>query len=236
MDETIRLASSWNVEGLILLGVQPQEIEKIREWLKMPVVYIDSYYPEKDVEFDNVGIQDYEGSYEMTRYLIRQGHTKIAFLADGKPLAGVDYERYRGYCDALRDHMDLMDREKSENYHYLPFEKNIRHEMLRQFCRKHIQNYTALFFASDFYAMDAVNLFYTQGIEVPRDISVVGCDDNICAQQCRPRLTTVRQYISEKGKAAVDKILHMILNEKEVVRNIHLPVELIIRDSVSPNK
>ncbi len=47
MDETIRLASSWNVEGLILLGVQPQEIEKIREWLKMPVVYIDSYYPEK---------------------------------------------------------------------------------------------------------------------------------------------------------------------------------------------
>ena len=123
MDETIRLASSWNVEGLILLGVQPQEIEKIREWSKMPVVYIDSYYPEKDVEFDNVGIQDYEGSYEMTRYLIRQGHTKIAFLADGKPLAGVDYERYRGYCDALRDHMDLMDREKSENYHYLPFEK-----------------------------------------------------------------------------------------------------------------
>ena len=84
--------------------------------------------------------------------------------------------------------------------------------------------------------MDAVNLFYTQGIEVPRDISVVRFDDNICAQQCSPRVRTVRVDSSEKGKAAVDKILHMILNEKEVVRNIHLPVELIIRDSVSPNK
>lgn len=235
IDETIRLASSWNVEGLILLGVQSQEIGKIRENLKIPIVYIDAYLQDEDMECDNVGIQDYEGGYELTRYLIRQGHTKIAFLADGKQLTGGDYERYRGYCAALADYADSPEFVKPDHY-WLPFQKNIRHEMLRQFCRKEMKNYTALFFASDYYALDAINTFSTQGIEVPRDISVVGFDDNICAQQCRPPLTTMRQYISEKGKVAVDKALHIIRGEEEAVRNIHLPVELIIRDSVNRNK
>lgn len=60
-----------------------------------------------------------------------------------------------------------------------------------EFCQERLNEYTALFFASDFYASDAVFIFQSQGIRVPQDISVVGFDDNLFAEHCRPMLTTV---------------------------------------------
>ncbi|MDO4343757.1 MAG: LacI family DNA-binding transcriptional regulator [Eubacteriales bacterium] len=226
-EETVRLASTWNVEGIILIGLPPWKAPKIREFLKIPMVYIDTYFPDKDDGYDNVGLQDFEGGYEMTRFLIRQGHKRIAFLADGEKLVGVDYWRYQGYCRALSENGY-----PGGDYYCLPYEKSVRNEMLRQFCREHLQKYTALFFASDFYAADAVKTFHRQGIRVPEDISVAGFDDNIFAKQCQPGLTTIRQYVSEKGRVAVEKLMKLIRGEKDTPRNIKLPVELILRESV----
>ncbi len=231
-NETLRMISHCNAEGAILLGIPPEDVLKIKEYLKLPAVFIDSYWLDEDMDVDNVGLQDFEGGYEMTKYLIRQGHSRIAFLADGESLAGVDYERYAGYCKALKENGDFNG---SEDYYCLPFEKNIRHEMLRQFCRKKLKQYTALFFASDYYAIDAVNIFSTQGVQVPDDISVVGFDDNIFAQQCRPRLTTMRQNTLEKGKVAVKNLLKLIRGE-DFIHNVRLPAELIVRDSVRRRK
>lgn len=231
-NETLRMLSHCNAEGAVLLGVPPEDVPKIKEYLKLPAVFIDSYWQDQDKDFDNVGLQDFEGGYEMTKYLIRQGHSRIAFMADGENLVGVDYERYAGYCKALKE---IGSFNGNEDYYCLPFEKNIRHEMLRQFCRKKLKQYTALFFASDYYAMDAVNIFSTQAIKVPDDISVVGFDDNIFAQQCRPRLTTMRQNTPEKGRVAVKNLLKLIRGE-DLLHNVRLPAELIVRDSVRRKK
>ena len=95
-----------------------------------------------------------------------------------------------------------------------------------------ISEFTALFFASDYYASFAVNYFYDRGIRVPEDISVVGFDDNIFARNTRPRLTTMRQNPSEKGRTAVAQVLRLINNESIPVHNIRLDAELVIRDSV----
>lgn len=228
-EETVRLAATWNVEGIILIGLPPWKAPKIHEFLKIPMVYIDTYFPDKDEIYDNVGLQDFEGGYEMTQFLIRQGHKKIAFLADSEKLVGVDHYRYQGYCKALSESGCC---EAGEDYYYLPYEKNIRYEMLRQFCREHLTKYTALFFASDFYAIEAIKIFSAQGIKVPDDISVVGFDDNIYARQCQPGLTTMRQYVSEKGRVAIEKLMKLIRGEKDAPRNIKLPVELILRESV----
>lgn len=233
MEETVRLASTWNVEGIILIGLPPWNAPKIREFLKIPMVYIDTYFPDKDEAYDNVGLQDFEGGYEMTKFLIRQEHKKIAFLADGEKLVGVDYQRYQGYCKALTE-IGCFGGE--DDYFCLPYEKNIRHEMIRQFCRKHLSKYTALFFASDFYAVDAIKILSTQEIRVPDDISVAGFDDNLFAQQCQPGLTTMRQYVSEKGRVTVNKLMKLIRGEKDSSRNIRLPVELILRGSVRRNE
>ena len=232
-EESIQMALSWNVEGLIILGCPPQDCRKLREQLNKPVVFVDTYFENDPDSYDNVGLSDYEGGYLMTEYLINMGHRRIAFLADEKHPVGVDCERLHGYRDALRD-AGITPEER--DYIPLPFRILERERFVRSLCAGRIREYSALFFASDFYAIDAVNILFSEGISVPEDISVVGFDDNIFAVECRPRLTTVRQNISDKAIYAVKKVMDLIAGVPTAERNIRLPVELVIRDSVKAIK
>ena len=71
--------------------------------------------------------------------------------------------------------------------------------MLRQFVRKSGKRYSAAFFVSDYYANEAITIFYSKGLRVPEDISVTGFDDNIYARLSRPRSP---QYASCRRRRA----------------------------------
>ena len=230
VDESLRMASAWNVEGLVVLGCPPQDCPKFKERTTTPIVFIDSYFQDAEHDYYNVGLDDFGGGYEMTTYLIRNGHRRIAFLADNENPIGVDYERLRGYKQALHD-ADIPFTE--EDFVPLHFKKVIRHTQLTEFAQERIKDYTALFFASDFYASDAINTFFSVGLRVPEDIPVVGFDDNIFAWHCRPALTTVQQKVADKAFYAVKLLLQIIQGEGEVEeeRNIHLPIKLVVRQS-----
>lgn len=229
VEESIQMALSWNVEGLIVLGCLPCDCKKLRDRLDKPIVFINSYFEDDSDNYDNVGLRDFEGGYLMTSYLIRMGYKKIAFLADAENPIGVDYECMMGYQEALKENgLEIS----SSDYILLSYKQGERARQMREFCKKRIQDYSALFFASDFYAMDAVNIFFAEGLKVPDDISVAGFDDNIFAVECRPKLTTVKQSISDKAYCAVDKLMNIIKGRHEEKRNICLPVKLVIRESV----
>ena len=103
VNESVRMAASWNIEGLIVLGCPPADCAKYKEKTQVPLVFIDSYAKNPQYLYYNVGLNDFEGGYEMTSYLIRRGHQRIAFMADTQELIGVDRERFEGYQSALRD-------------------------------------------------------------------------------------------------------------------------------------
>lgn len=229
VEESIQMALSWNVEGLIVLGCLPYDCKKLRDRLDKPIVFIDSYFEDDSDSYDNVGLHDFEGGYLMTSHLIQMGHRKIAFLADAEYPVGVDYERMMGYQKALKENALEV---SNNDYIQLSYKQGERVQQMREFSKKRIRDYSALFFASDFYAIDAVNIFFEEGLKVPDDISVAGFDDNIFAIECRPKLTTVKQNISDKAFYAVDKIMKIIKGKNEGSHNIRLPVKLIVRESV----
>ena len=225
-DEIMHIAITWNVDGIISLGLNAAECRKIKENSDIPVVFIDCYFQDDDETYTNVGLKDRECAKQLTEYLIEKGHKKIAFLADN--FVGVDYERWMGCCQALEEHN-------------VPIEKNAfikigfgNTGIIKSYetVLRRIHEFTALMFASDYYASIAVNYFYDNGIRVPEDISVVGFDDNIFSRNTRPRLTTRRQNTSEKGRIAVSQMLRLIKNESLLAQNIRLNFELTIRDSV----
>lgn len=230
VEESLQIAASWNIEGLIILGSQPEDSVKLNQQAGIPVVFIDSYFAGEEDEYVNVGLQDYEGAYEMTRYLMDQGHKRIGFLADEKEPVGVDRQRLEGCRAALLEQGPAVE----ERYIALDFREKERHEFLRRFCREKLAHgsYTALMFASDYYAMDAVNVFFQEGILVPDQISVTGFDDNVFARQCRPQLTTVHQSPFQKAKTAVELLLSLLKGEEIPRRNIRLATSLIFRGSV----
>ena len=155
----------------------------------------------------------------------------MAFFCDQQKPIGSNLDRYRGFRKAMERYRAPF---SQEDYIYLPNEKNLRHEILRQFARRaRKENYTGAFFAYDLLANEAINIFFSQGLRVPEDISVTGFDDNIYARLSRPMLTTVRQQPAEKGRTAVRMLMRRIYGEEMLVSRIQLPTELIVRESVA---
>lgn len=225
-EKILHMSATWNVDGLIVLGLGAEGCKKVKETSKKPVVFIDCYFVDDENSYTNVGLKDREYARKMTEYLISQGHRKIAFLADNR--VGVDYERWMGYCEALEEnHIPV----REDSFILINYSKEGMKESYDEMYRKR-ENFTAMFFASDYYAVLGINYFYDRGHRIPEDMSIVGFDDNIFGKNVRPCLTTVRQSAGEKGKLAVSMMLQLIREEPLEVNNIHLDAELKIRDTV----
>lgn len=215
-----------NIEGGIIIGFSPWDCQNLVEKVKKPVVFIDC----GEGSYDNVGIADYEGGKLMTEFMIQQGHRKIAFFCDRKIPASSTFERYRGYCEVL-DRYGIQ--YSNKDYFYLPDDRNLRREALRNFAMNaKREGYTAAFVVSDLLANEAINIFFSEGLRVPEDISVSGFDDNIYATLSRPMLTTIRQPVVEKGEEAVKLLMQRIKGQEVIAKSFKLPVELIVRESV----
>lgn len=225
-EETYAKLTASNIEGGIIVGFDPRECLAFTEKVGKPVVFIDC----GEGAYDNIGIEDYEGGKLITEFVLKQGHRKIAFLCDRKNPVSSTLDRFQGYCDALKSYGIEY---QNKDYYYLPDDKNMRREMLREFAgRIRKEGYTAAFVVSDYLANEVITVLSAEGLRVPDDISVTGFDDNMYARLSVPPLTTVRQSVYEKGKQAVKLLMQRIMGEEVLVNSFRLPVELIVRDSV----
>lgn len=94
---------------------------------------------------------------------------------------------------------------------------------------------TAVIAFNDLLAIGTTRRLLARGLQVPGDISVVGCDDIFGADFCQPALTTLAAPIQDAGRAAVMLLLDTLApTPHHVVRRIVLPTVLIVRESAGP--
>ncbi|CAM3182431.1 LacI family DNA-binding transcriptional regulator [Lactococcus hircilactis] len=233
-EECIKVSESWNIEGLIILGSSPSDTRNILKNTRVPTVFIDTYLEEECEKFYNVGLDDFDGGRQVGDYLFSTGHKKIAFLADSKNPVGVDLERLKGLKKSYEDNGFVF---KSEYYFFLSYLEKERHQQLSEIIdNKILKNFDALFFASDFYAVDSMNFLQDREFKIPLDLSVVGFDNNLLSKESRPRLTTVQQDVSKKGELSVKLLKCLISNRLVKEKIITLPAKLIERKSVIKRK
>ena len=229
VEESLRMAASWNVEGLLATGCNAENCRKFirgAEKIGVPIVFIDAY--DRGTNLFNVGLEDRKGGFMMTEYLVRQGHSRVAFLADTPALIGVDYERLLGHKEALARYGLPFFEEDYVCVSHTPEEQG---RILARFAAERLHGYSALFFASDYLAAHSINVLRDRGIRVPEDVSVCGFDDNIFALEVRPQLTTVKQDVTRKAFCAVKLLISLIRKERVEERQVILPVSLTIRGS-----
>ena len=95
------------------------------------------------------------------------------------------------------------------------------------------KDFTAVFAFSDEMAMGAIKALIANGLEVPRDISVLGFDDIAFAEKYNPPLTTIHQPI----KAFVTQCLDFFMNETEhKTLDIMFPFRIIERSTCAENQ
>jgi LacI family transcriptional regulator len=91
--------------------------------------------------------------------------------------------------------------------------------------------FSAIFAANDIMAIGALAALREQGLEVPRDVSLVGFDDIPISRDLTPPLTTVAVPMAEIGRRAMQLALSQQPPPDSVTR---LPTELVRRSSVAP--
>ena len=93
---------------------------------------------------------------------------------------------------------------------------------------------TGMICASDVLALGSIRAARRLGLEVPRDVSIVGYDDSVLMTCTDPPLTTVRQPIELMGQAAVDLLVNQIEGAAATTDELLFEPELVVRGSTAP--
>lgn len=227
----VRIAKMRSLDGIVIVGKYPSD--DIDEYKKssIPVVLVDCYCDD-DNFFHSVRTDDRQGGYLATRYLIDHGHRDIAFVAGELKENGVNYMRFLGYQDALREAgVSLDERLVFEGSVDFQYGSEAGQVLAGEDFRSKLRP-TAVFATADILAIGVMKGLRDAGLSIPQDISVVGFDDVYYAQISS--LTTIRQNIYEKGRQAARIMIEAAeKGVKEFPRTERIiPMELVERDSV----
>ncbi|HEX7188055.1 MAG TPA: LacI family DNA-binding transcriptional regulator [Actinomycetes bacterium] len=215
------------------------------DWLSrrgLPLVFVDQEPP---ADAPSVNVDDRGGARAAAQHLVDLGHRRIGILtaehagphgvlvpAHTASEHHVARARMLGWTDALTAAgiEPLVVREAL-----------VREEAAYQAARVLLDRDdrpTAILCFADVMAHWAVRAAEDAGLRVPEDLSVVGFDDSPLARRMRPELTTVRQPVAEKGRAAAAALTEAIelaqQGKPPRVRHVVLPTELVIRESTGP--
>jgi len=171
-----------------------------------PVVTID----DQEVQVTPwVSADNMAGAYTAVRHLINLGHRRIAHIR-GPSEYLVSHDRYNGYCQALLEAGIAPDADLvlGGDGDFLP--PSGRTYASKLFELPPEKRPTAIFAASDQMAYGVLVAADEYGISIPRDVALVGFDDDAPSMHTRPALTTIRQPYFEMGQRAIELLLSML--------------------------
>lgn len=223
-DETrsLQLLLERRVDGVIVLAssIPDQVLRSVAA--QLPLVVVARNVP--GLEGQCLFIDNEEGAYRATRYLIGLGHTRIAHLAGtpGHPDAAA---RLAGYRRALADSG------LAENNSLIVQGNFLEESGLNTFEQllARGEQFSAIFAANDQMAYGAMLGLFNHGYRIPADVSLVGFDDQFLSAYTLPPLTTMRQPSQAMGRAAAEAMLRLLSNEPPLLPSFS--AELVVRKS-----
>ncbi len=218
---------SAHYSGIILLATEmTRESLEIFRQFEAPVLILDAYFETMDLPC--VLINNIQGAYVATDYLIHQRNQQPGYLASAYRISNFD-ERADGYYKAIRAH-NLSS--SGSIVHYLaPTEKGAYQDMIKLI--QSGQPLAKCYFAdNDHIAIGAIKAFRDSGFRVPEDIGIVGFDDLPLSAFLDPPLTTIHVPKQYMGESAASKLTEIIRTGDAVATKLEIGTTLKKRKSV----
>ena len=176
-------------------------------------------------------LNNYKAAEMAMNHLIEKGHRRIAHISRNT-VHGQSFEdsrkRYQGYQDSLIAHGIIP--ESRLVCPGAPNEAGGYQAALELLDRN--TDFTAIFAYNDAMAAGCLRALRERKIQVPNDISVIGCDDALLAHYLNPGLTTIRYPVEAMGNNAAEIAIALFNdNVPDKVKTEFLP-ELLCRESV----
>lgn len=217
------------LDGILSYGDIDHNVFFELKALNIPIIVLDS--SRQTGELCHSVQVDYEhAAYIATNHLVGLGHRDIAFIGNNKQ-RDFNLLVFGGFQRATSE----ADIALSTNRIQL----NVYDEDSLDLCINEAlsgtQMPTAIFCATDFYAMRTLQNLHHKGIHVPDDISVIGIDDVISSKYLIPALTTMAVDRKEMGRLGIE-LLQKAING-EPCQSVTLPqCKLIVRESTAAPK
>jgi LacI family repressor for deo operon, udp, cdd, tsx, nupC, and nupG len=225
-----RLLDSRRADGMILLnGNIPYGAAGNSRILtrRHPIVAISERIAA--AEIPTVSIDNVAACVDMMTYLAQMGHRRIAHLM-GPPDNVLSHERLEGYRKGVeKNGCDIWPDAVRAGGFTIPAGRGAMARLLDE-----RDPPTAVFAANDESAIGAIIEAKARGLNVPRDITIVGFDDIDFAQSYDPPLTTVYQPRREMGRKAMDILGRLLVDPRRAQPDALLDYKLVVRASSAP--
>jgi DNA-binding LacI/PurR family transcriptional regulator len=215
------------IKGIIMLSSPAnEEFLKQLDLFNIPIVVIGKVVGNYQNIF-SVDTDNYQDSYDLTKYLIEQGHKKIACIHS--PLEyHVSIDRLDGYKVCMQDHHLPVSEEWMIDGGYTVETGSLA-------ARKLIlggNRPSAVLAADDLKVIGIYRAAADLGVSIPQDFSIVGYNNPSFIPFLTPSLTGVEIPVRKLGEAGVNILFSIIKeNNHEAARTI-IKTEKVIKDSV----
>jgi LacI family transcriptional regulator len=183
----------------------------------------------------SVVCDNFSGGYQGMRHLIELGHRKIGVVAGRVAQKGgnadVGSERVRGIRQAAQDLATDVEIIWSPPFELASFE--IGGEIGQAMITGSPQM-TAIFATTDMLAIGVMHSAHTLGLELPRDLSILGYDGVLESTVTFPTLSTIAQPIHEMGQIAATTLIDHMTGASKAPRQVVLENTLVQRASTTP--
>ncbi|WP_461206393.1 LacI family DNA-binding transcriptional regulator [Clostridium sp. DL1XJH146] len=168
------------------------------------------------------------GTEKAFEYLVNLNHRRIAFIRGGSSYSyDIKENIYQNVIQKNKFSYKKIIRVGGGNSIHVVDEVN---EMVKNILLSEGKP-TAIFACNEIMAIGVVNACKEMNIDIPEEISIVGCDNTYLASISSPKLSTVDLKIEEIGKRAAKEIFKIIENNLEKYHNIKLKTSFIKRES-----
>jgi DNA-binding LacI/PurR family transcriptional regulator len=197
-----------------------------------PFVLVDQRL--RDLDVPSVVSDNRDGGRQIATHLLGLGHRRMAFIGD------LEADTVQARLDGVRDAIGDAG---------LPFDRTLVRDLsptdrlgdwspavhaAMESLLAHAHPPSAIIASCDAIARAVYTSARRHALHVPRDLSVVGFDDDPLAALLDPPLTTIRQPFQDLGRAAYDLVRLRIAHPTAAIDHRVLPVELVIRTSTAP--
>jgi len=232
--QSLEVLGNGSVDGFIMSIAEETQIKNQTQHIQsvlqqdLPVVMFDRV--SDTIDCDKVIIDDFGAAYEATKYLLDEGRKQIVLLSNIEELS-VGKLRVNGYLKAL---------EEAANYKSKPIMVHISNddtiEASIDVLYDNNPKIDGILSIDNTTGVVALHKALKKGINVPKDLSIIGFSDQNVLPFTDPKLSTISQHAIDIGKASVELLLERIkIGPLKESRIKTIKTNLILRNTTKSN-
>ena len=218
------------IDGIIVISdaVYDLKLSDVAGNEDIPLVCVYSY--SQDARYPSVVPDDFQGAYLAVEHLAARGCKAVGYVG-GIPHWPASMDRLSGYRQAVKDSKLRDDAQLIEVGDWTAVAGY-------KACKRLLERteFDGLFAANDPMAIGAMDALREHGLEVPRDVALIGFDNTSLCRYVRPTLSSIAMPLRQLGERAMNTLLSLIdqRNGGQLLDTEHvitIPCQLIERDS-----